>query len=312
MYAVTIHKFGSPDVLTYEEVDDPEIKTGEVLVKVHAVGINPIDCMTRAGTGVNRSWKEDRFPVILGWDISGVVVESKADDVAPGDEVYGMPRFPEITGGYAELVASPAAHLAAKPSNLDHVHAAAVPLAALTAWQSLIEKADIQAGQRVLIHAAAGGVGHFAVQFAKWRGAHVIATASGANEGFVKALGADEFVDYTAGPFEDAIAPVDVVYHTIPRPLLAQSFKVLKRGGTMITITAGPIPEEDMKAHDAKGGFVGVRPSAEHLAQIATLIEEGSVMPEVGHVYPLKEMAKAHAQSETKHTRGKIVLEVGG
>lgn len=310
MRAVTIREYGGPEVLKYEEIPDPEPTTGEVLVKVHATGVNPIDCMTRAGTGVNRAWTEHPFPLVVGWDISGTVIESKADDVAPGDEVYGMPRFPKIVDGYAELVAAPAGDLAAKPSTLDHVHAAAVPLAALTAWQALFGEYAIDAGQRVLIHAAAGGVGHFAVQFAKWKGAHVVATASAANEAFVRALGADEFVDYTAGPYENAIAPVDVVFHTIPRPLMAQSFKALKRGGTMITITAGPIDEADLKAHGATGGFIGVKPSGAQLAEIATLIEQGAVTPEVGHVYPLKDAAKAHAQSETKHTRGKIVLEV--
>jgi NADPH:quinone reductase-like Zn-dependent oxidoreductase len=310
MHAVTIHEYGGPEVLTYEEIADPEIGPGEVLVKVHAAGVNPIDCMTRAGTGVNRAWAEHRFPLIVGWDISGAVVESNAADIAPGDEVYGMPRFPAIANCYAELVAAPANELAAKPSTVSHADAAAMPLAALTAWQGLFEHGGLTAGERILVHAGAGGVGHLAVQFAKWKGAHVVATASAANEAFVRRLGADEFIDYNAGPYADRIEPVDIVFHTIPRPFMAESFKALKYGGRMITITAGPIPEDDLKTNGATGGFISVRPHAGDLATIATLVEEGSVAPEVGHLFPLKDAADAHRQSEGRHTRGKIVLEV--
>src|SRR5690348_56445 len=210
MTAVVQHSFGAPEVLTLGHAARPVPLPTEVLVRVHASGVNPVDWQTRAGAGV--AWALGEPPFTLGWDVSGTVEEVGfgVTTLAPGDEVYGMPWFPRAAGGYAEYVAAPARQWARKPATLDHVHAAAVPLAALTAWQTVVDTAHVQAGQRVLITAAAGGVGHFAVQFARHLGAHVIATASAARHPWLKELGADETIDYTTTRFEDVVKDVDV------------------------------------------------------------------------------------------------------
>jgi NADPH2:quinone reductase len=309
MKAATIHRFGSSDVLAIEDVPRPIPDEGEVLVRVHAAGINPIDYKTRQGMGANRRWKETKFPVILGWDISGVV-EAAAGAWKAGDEVYALAGYPAPFGAYAQYIAVPAAHLAAKPKTIDHVNAAAVPLAALTAWQALFEKAGLAAGQTVLIHAAAGGVGHFAVQFAKWKGARVIATASGRNESFVRQLGADEFIDYQRTAFDDAVKDVDVVFHTIGAEFRPRSWKTVKKGGILVGIT-GQFPEDEGKAYGVRGAFVGVRPDTAQLAQIAELIDAGKVGVAVEKTWPLAEIAKAHEHVEGGHTRGKVVVTIG-
>ena len=310
MRAVTIHHFGERDVLAFEDVTRPEPKQGEVLVRVRAAGINPIDYKTRQGLGANRRWKETRFPVILGWDISGVV-EQGAGVWKPGDEVFALAGYPAPLGAYAQYIAVPANQLVAKPKTIDHLSAAAVPLAALTAWQALFEKAGLEARQTVLIHAAAGGVGHFAVQFAKWRGARVIATASGRNESFVRTLGADEFIDYERAAFDDVVKDVDVVFHTIGAEFRPRSWKTAKRGGILVGITGQFPAEEEGAAHGARGVFVGVRSDADQLAEIAALIDAGEVGVAVEKTWPLAEVAKAHEHVERGHTRGKVVVTVG-
>ena len=203
MKAAVIHDFGGIDQLAIEDVAVPKPADGEVLIDVQASGINPIDFKTRNGMGVNRGW--DRVPenIILGWDISGVVVESQSDAWRAGDAVFGMPRFPALTDGYAEFVTAPGNELARKPNGTSHLEAAAVPLAALTAWQALFDNAGLENGQHVLIHAGAGGVGHLAIQLAKWKGAHVTATCSSRNTDFVMSLGADDVIDYTQSDFSE-------------------------------------------------------------------------------------------------------------
>ncbi|MET9168567.1 NADP-dependent oxidoreductase, partial [Streptomyces cellulosae] len=257
MHAVTIKEFGGPEVLTPEDVARPEPLPTEVLVRVHAAGVNPVDWKTRAGQGMAGL---QTFPLILGWDVSGVVeqVGFGVTTLQPGDEVYGMPWFPRAGGAYAEYVTAPARQWARKPATVDHVHAAAVPLAALTAWQILVDTAHVQAGQRVLITAAAGGVGHFAVQFARHLGAHVIATASAARHPWLKDLGADETVDYTTTPFEEAAAGVDVVVDLVGDAYgrtSTRALQTLSPGGLLIAVPGGVSPE--LAAGAAAGGVRG-------------------------------------------------------
>ena len=309
MKAVLLTDFGGLEKLVFSEVDRLVADDGEVLIAVKACGVNPIDFKTRAGTGVGRWWPEGSLPAIIGWDISGVVVESKSDQFAVDDEVYTMARFPIPGSGYAEYSAVPAGEIAHKPKSADHVTAAAVPLAALTAWQALVDTAKIQAGQKVLVHAAAGGVGHFAVQIAKAKGCEVIGTASGRNEEFVRDLGVDQFIDYTKGAFEDAAQDVDVVFHMISPDLRPQSWQTMKKGGTLISIT-GPVPEEEAAEHGCTGTFISVRPSGEQLTEIASMIDAGTIKPSVEATYPLADVAKSHAHLEAGHTRGKVVLEI--
>ncbi len=309
MQAVTIREFGGAEVLTYESVARPDAATDEVLIRVHGAGVNPIDYMTRAGAGVNRGWQDVPFPVILGWDVSGVIEQSNSPSFKPGDEVFTFTRFPAPAGAYAEYIAVPAAEVTAKPTSIDHLTAAGVPLVALTAWQALFEAGNLAAGQTVLIHAAAGGVGHFAVQLAKWRGATVIGTASGRHEAFLRDLGVDLFVDYTACEFDEVIKDVDAVFHTIPAELRDKSWRTLKPGGILMTIT-GPLPEDEAQAHDARGAFVLVRPNAGQLGEIAGLIDDGTLKVEIDTIYPLAEAAAAQQQVEARHARGKVVLRV--
>ncbi len=313
MKAARIHEYGDPNIFVYEDAPRPEPKAEEVLVRVRAAGINPVDFKTRAGRGMGGG-SRDILPLILGWDISGVV-ETVGEGVStfrPGDEVYSMVRFPEIGNAYAEYVAVPVSDLAHKPTTLDHIQAASVPLAALTAWQVMFDTAHLSAGQTILIHAAAGGVGHLAAQLAKWKGAKVIGTASARNADFLRELGVDEVVDYTAAPFEDAVHDVDVVLDCVGG-LSERSIKVLKPGGFLSWITGG-LPAQRVAELAEQGiGAGGILVHVDHkqLAEITTLIDAGYVKPVIDKVFPLAEVSKAHEAIETGHTRGKIVLSVG-
>ena len=307
MKAVAIHAFGGPETLKLEEMPVPVPKAGEVLVRVKAVGINPIDYKTRQGQGANRRWGDFKFPVVLGWDVAGVVEQSNAPEWKVGDEVFALAAYPTPTGCYAEHVVVQAAHLAPKPKSLDWVHAAAVPLAALTAWQAMFDKAGLVAGQTILVHAAAGGVGHFAVQLAKIKGAKVIATASGRNEAFVKGLGADQFIDYTKEKFEDKVKDVDVVFHTIDAQYRPASFRTVKKGGWLVGIT-GQFPEAEGEPYGVKASFVGVRAEGRQLAEIGRLIDAGKVKVTVDKTYAFPDVAGAHQHVEGGHTRGKVVV----
>jgi NADPH:quinone reductase-like Zn-dependent oxidoreductase len=284
-------------------------------VRVHAAGINPVDWKTRGGTGMAGLLGEP--PFTLGWDVSGVVEEVGfgVTTLEVGDEVYGMPWFPRVANGYSEYVTAPARQWARKPAGIDHVHAAAVPLAALTAWQAVVDTAHVQTGQRVLITAAAGGVGHFAVQFARHLGAHVIATASAARHPWLKELGADESVDYTTTRFEDVISDVDVVIDLVGDAhdsTSTRSLKALRRGGLLVAIPAGVSPEL-ARAAEAAGVRVTaflVEPDGAALTTIAGLIDAGEVVVEVEETFPLEQAAAAHARGEAGRTRGKLVLTV--
>ncbi|WP_406084903.1 NADP-dependent oxidoreductase [Streptomyces virginiae] len=306
MRAVVISKWGGPEVLVETEAERPEPGMGEVLVRVHAAGVNPVDWKTRE-SGALIPWG----PVpAVGWDVSGTV-EAVGPGVTlhrVGDEVYGMPRFPQQAGAYAEYVTAPARHFAPKPATLDHVQAAALPLAALTAWQALVDTAGVSAGQRVLVHAAAGGVGHLAVQIAKARGAYVIGTASAGKHALLRELGADEVIDYRTTDFEDAVADVDVVIDAIGGDYTLRSLKVLKAGGHLVTLP-GPdsLPADPQGVH---ASWVLVEPDLGGLREITALVEQGLLKPLVDTVLPLEQAAKAHEIGERGRTTGKIVLTV--
>lgn len=308
MNVVRIHGYGGPEVLVHEDAPRPEPGREDLLVRVHAAGVNPVDWKIREGH--LRPLLRHRLPLTLGWDVSGVV-EAAGPDVegfAPGDEIYARPDISR-DGAYAEYLALKAAEAAPKPKTLDHVHAAAVPLAALTAWQTLFDVANLAAGQRVLIHAAAGGVGHFAVQLARWKGAFVIGTCSGRNADFVRALGADEVIDYTATRFEDAARDVDVVFDTMGGQVQQRSFRVLKRGGVLVSIVE-PFSRLTAALRGVRAHFLFVQPHAGQLAELARLIDGGTIKPVVETVLPLAEARQAHELSRAGRTRGKIVLQV--
>ena len=308
MKAVRMHAYGAPDVLKYEDAPRPEPAAGEVLVRIHAAAVNPVDWKIRAG--YLKAFREYPMPLILGWDVSGVVesVGAGVSDWKPGDAVYSRPDIGR-DGAYAEYIAVKATELGRKPKNLDHVHSAAIPLAALTAWQAMFEAGRLMAGERVLIHAAAGGVGTFAVQLAKWKGAYVIGTASAQNHDFLRDLGADEVIDYQTTPFEKAVRDVDVILDAMGGETRQRSWQVLKKGGILVSIV-GPPSAEDAAAHGVRQASVFVQPNRSQLEEIAQLADAGKLKPIIEAVLPLSEAARAHEMNQTLHTRGKIVLQV--
>jgi NADPH:quinone reductase-like Zn-dependent oxidoreductase len=308
MKAVRMHGYGGPEVLKYEDAPRPEAAEGEVLVKVHAAGVNPVDWKIRAGH--LRAFREYRLPFILGWDFSGVIEEVGAGVTGwkRGEEVYARPDIGR-NGAYAEYIAVRAAEIQHKPKKLDHVHSAAIPLAALTAWQAIFDAGQLRAGQRILIHAAAGGVGTFAVQLGKWKGAYVIGTASARNHELLRQLGADELIDYNTTRFEDVVKDVDVVLDTMAGETRDRSWQVIKKGGILVTIL-GQASEEQAKAHGVRAAGVFVQPNPAQLQELAKLADAGTVRPIIEAVLPLAEAAKAHEMNATLHTVGKIVLRV--
>lgn len=308
MKAVRIHAYGSPEVLAYEDAPLPALAEDDVLIRVHAAAVNPVDWKIREG--YLQGFIDYDLPLTLGWDVSGVV-EAVGTGVAtfkPGDEVYSRPNI-QRNGAYAEYIAVKASEVAFKPKAVDHVHAAAVPLAGITAWHCLFESAQLAAGQRVLIHAAAGGVGSYAVQFAHWKGAYVIGTASARNRDFVLELGANEVIDYQTTRFEDVVEPVDVVFDTIGGDVQERSWQVVKPGGILVSVVSPP-SEEKAAAHQCRSAYVFIQPRADWLTEIAQLIDAGQVKPIVETVLPLDQAVEAHKLSQTGHTRGKIVFQV--
>ncbi|WIM98898.1 NADP-dependent oxidoreductase [Actinoplanes oblitus] len=313
MRAVTQQEFGGPEVLRIAEVPIPEPLPTEVRVRVIAAGVNPVDHKTRAGAGMAGVLGEP--PFILGWDVSGVVekVGFGVHTLAVGDEVYGMPWFPRQAGGYAEFVTAPSRQFARKPASIGHAAAAAVPLAALTAWQALTAATTITAGQRVLVHAAAGGVGHFAVQFAKHLGARVIGTARAEKHDWLRSLGADELIDYTTTRFEEVAKDVDVVLDLVgDEDTGVRSVAALAPGGLLIAVPSGVSAAVSQAAERAGARAIGflVEPDGPALAEIAALIDAGRVHVEVAGVLPLAEAGEAHRRLATGRTRGKLVLEI--
>ncbi len=305
MKAVRIHAYGGPDVLAYEDAPRPAPKDGEILVRIHAAGVNPVDWKVCEGY-MKEVWPA-QFPLILGYDVAGTVeaVGANVTEFAIGDAVFSMIR----SGGYAEYAAFPATSAARKPQSLDFVGAASLPLAALTAWQALFDHARLAAGQTVLIHAAAGGVGHLAVQIAKDKGAHVIATASARNQDFVRSLGADQVIDYSADKFEDMVHDVDVVLDTMGGDTQERSWGVLRPSGILVSIVS-PDTQQQAKAHGKRGLVMLAQDSGAQLAEIAALIDAGKLKPHVERVFALAEARQAQEISQQGHVRGKLVLQV--
>lgn len=310
MHAITQRSFGGPEVLEVTDIDRPEPLPSEVLVRIHAAAVNPVDAMTRSGV---LPLLGDP-PFILGWDVSGVV-----EEVVPGvtrfqvgDEVYGMPFFPRQGGAYAEYVAVPSRQLARKPANMDHIQAAALPLAGLTAWQSLVDTARLQAGQTVLIHGGGGGVGHLAIQIAKAYGAEVITTASAAKHDFVRDLGADDVIDYRRADFTEVVTNADIVLDTVGGDYGPRSIRALRAGGLLVTVVDRASTALQEAAVAAGRRFAGVTVEPDHvgLQGIADLVEAGKLHPYVEHTLPLAEAAKAHQLIESGRTQGKVVLTV--
>ena len=304
MEAVRIHQYGGPEELKVEEVPRPQAAAGEVLIRVHAAGVNPVDWKIRAG--YLKDFMPVPMPFIPGIDVSGVVGATGpgVTQFKKDDEVFGAGK-----GAYAEFAVAKESELARKPPSLDHVHAAALPVAALTAWQALFNVAHLTAGQRVLIHGAGGGVGSFATQFAKAKGAYVIGTASGRNQAYLRELGVDEPIDYEKARFEDVVHNVDVVLDTQGGDTQQRSWKVLKQGGMLVSIVQLPSAEEAAK-HGARSARFVRQPNAGELSEIARLVDSGKVMVAVDCVLPLSEAARAHELSQTGHARGKLVLKV--
>lgn len=313
MKAIILEGFGGVENLVVSEQPIPVISENEVLVQVKAIGINPVDIKTRKGKGLAESLKKYN-PIIPGWDIAGTVMETgdKVTSFLKGDDVFGMVNFPGHGKAYAEYVAAPEAHLALKPAEITFEEAAAASLAALTAWQILKEKVKLKAGDRVLIHGAAGGVGHFAVQMAKYLGADVTGTASAANRDFVLSLGASMHIDYEDVPFETVVTDLDFVLDTIGGSYIDRSLKVLRKGGTLVCIPSGATEGLEEKA--AEAGMTGskfmVQSDGHNMKEIAGLLGAGNVRSHVSAIFTFEQVQAAHLQIETGKTRGKIVLSV--
>src|SRR5499427_5667443 len=308
MKAVIIHEYGGPEVLKFEDVPRPEPKDDQLLIRVVAAGVNPVDGMIRSGMfdkEGNRS-----FPIILGGDVAGVVekVGSKITKFKAGDPVFAYVSL-DNSGGYAQYSLVTEREAAPKPKSLTYVEAAAVPVVALTAWQALVDTAKLSTGQTVLIHGGSGGVGSFAIQIAKARGAKVIATASTANQDLLKHLGADVAIDYTKQNFENVAKDVDVVLDSIGKDTLARSYGVVKKGGIIVSLVARPDAAE-LANHGIRGAALSVEPNSDELAEIGKLIDERKIRVIVSQTFPLSEARKAQEQVATGHTRGKIVLKV--
>ena len=317
MKAIRINEFGGPEVMKIEDIDRPVPAPDEVLVEVYASGVNPVDGVIRQGDNERlRSFL--KLPMTLGWDAAGIVVEtgSEVTSIKAGDHVYGVPNFPG-DGSYAEYCVGKANQFAIKPQSLDFTQAAGVPLAALTAWTGMFGHGDLKSGERIFIQGASGGVGSFAVQFAKAKGAYVIGMASTDNVEYVKQLGADEVIDYRTQQFEELLHGIDVVLEASPirsNSERIRAISVLSEGGTFVSVnTDFPFNNELMEAAKAKNLRVSLAPNEpkqEWLAEMARLIDAGKVQVLINKVFPLEEVAEAHRQIATWHVRGRLVLDL--
>jgi NADPH:quinone reductase-like Zn-dependent oxidoreductase len=308
MKAIRIHNYGRPEVLQYEDAPRPQVKKGEVLVRVHAAGVNPLDWKVRSGL-LNGSIPH-KLPLIPGWDVSGVVEEvgAGASQFKKGNEVFAM-ADPTRDGAYADYVTVREAVVAMKPTSLHHVRAAAVPLSMLTAWQALFDLGQLQPGQRILIHGGSGGVGHFAVQLAKWKGAHVVATASTKNQELLHKVRADETIDYTTQKFEDVARNIDIVLDIVGGETQERSWRVLKKGAVLISLVEPP-SKEKAEQFNVRGFMCRVQSDGAQLHKIAKLIDSAKLRPTIDRILPLSEAQRAHELSENGQARGKIVLRV--
>ena len=306
MKAIVAHEYGGPDVLKYEDVPLPEPKENEILVRVIASGVNPADPLILNGKYAKEFGTH--LPLVLGYDMAGVVVRAgaKVTKLRVGDPVYAYLLW---GGGWAEYCISNEGESAIKPKSFGFIDASAVPLAALTAWQALIDIGKIENGQTVLIHGGSGGVGSFAIQIAKAHGARVIATASTANQDVLKQLGAEVAIDYTKQKFEEIAHDIDLVLDPVGRDTLARSYGVIKKGGIVVTIVSR-CDQAELKKHEIRGASLSSHPDSGELGEITKLIDGGKIKPIVTEVLPLTDAAKADAQAETHHTRGKIVLKI--
>jgi NADPH:quinone reductase-like Zn-dependent oxidoreductase len=308
MKAIVVHEYGGPEVLKYEDAARPEPKENEVLIRVKAASVNPVDVAIRKG--YLKEFTGNKFPLILGMDASGVVekVGANVHKFKVGDPVIAFFTLAG-QGGYAQFVVATENEVAPKPSAITFEQAAAVPAAGSTAWTALVETGNLKAGQTVLIHGGSGGVGHFAIQIAKACGAKVIATASSANQDFLKQLGADIAVDYTKQKFEDVAKDVDLVLDSVGDDTLKRSYGVVRKGGMIVTIV-DDVDRNELTARGIRGAAIRTEPNEKTLEELARLIDAKTIVPVVSQVLQLSEVGKAHQQIATRHTRGKIVLKV--
>jgi NADPH:quinone reductase-like Zn-dependent oxidoreductase len=309
MKAIVVHEYGGPEVLKYEDAPRPEPKDDQVLVRVIAAGVNPVDASIRSGKYAKLFGT--MLPFIPGFDIAGVVEKTGAriTKFKAGDALYAMIDLKD-GGGYAEYALATEIGAAPKPKSLNYIEAAGAPGVALTAWQALVDTAKLITGQTVLIHGGSGGVGTFAIQIAKARGAKVIVTASTRNQDLLKQLGADVAIDYTKQKFEEIIKDVDVVLDSVGEETLKSSYGLVKNGGCVVSIVARP-DRTELEKHGIRGAFISVKPNADELAEIGKLIDQKKIKVIVSQTYPLSEAIKAQEQIATGHTRGKVVLKVG-
>jgi NADPH:quinone reductase-like Zn-dependent oxidoreductase len=310
MKAIVLYEAGGVDKLIEQEIESPALKPGEILVKVKNIGLNPMDVHIRGNEQILTLFMGSERPAILGWDISGEVV-SKADDVIGfeiGDAVFGLTQGQ----GYAEYVAAKADTMVRKPDNLSFGEAAAIPVVGITAWEALIKMGNVKRGDKVLIHAASGGVGYMAVQLAKHLGATVIATSSGKNRDFVLSLGADQHIDYTAEKFYEVVRDVDFVLDSLGGDTRMQSIDVVKKGGTIVSIVPVQFEAAQEKALEKDVNLIILRGEGnkEEMESLASLLREGALKVHISAVYPFSQMADAHLQIESKRTVGKIVIEL--
>ncbi|MBO2012170.1 NADP-dependent oxidoreductase [Hymenobacter negativus] len=330
MHAVRLHEFGGPEVLRYEQAPLPKLQPGEVLVRVHAIGLNPPDWYLRDGYKMlPAEWRPSvTMPLILGTDVSGVIaaVAEGVQGFAVGEEVFGMIRFPSVgeSHAYAEYIAAPATDLAHKPPGIDHVQAAAAPMSGLTAWQYLIELGHTKPnpfqptphrpvplqGKRVLVNGAGGGVGHLAVQLAKWQGAHVIAVASGRHEALLRELGADEFIDYAQTLPEDTVQNADLVLDTLSGPTTGRFLRTLRRGGALFPVFLGFADTELAAQQNITVSMAQVRSSGPQLAEFGRLLADRTVRIIIDSTFPLAQARQAHERAARGHIQGKLVLTV--
>jgi NADPH:quinone reductase-like Zn-dependent oxidoreductase len=299
MQAVVMRETGDPDVLRYEEADRPGLGEDEVLIKVRAASVNPVDWKARRG------FVDRRLPAVLGNDVSGTVEASRAEGFAEGDEVFGM----ATSGGYAEFATASAAAIAQKPGGVSHEQAAAIPVAGQTAWQALFDRGGLERGHATLIAGAAGGVGHFAVQFARLAGARAIGTGSSRNRDFVVGLGAEQYVDYTQQDVAEAVTDADVAFDTVGGQTTLSLLPAVREGGILVTIANAP-PEEAARERGVRAELLVMSPRSDLLIRIAELVAAGEVRVEIAELIPLTEVQRAHELSESGHTRGKIILTV--
>ncbi|WP_251358802.1 NADP-dependent oxidoreductase [Kangiella sp. TOML190] len=309
MKAVRMHQYGDAKVLSYEDAPKPEIAADEVLIKIVASSVNPVDWKVRAG--YLKDYINYDMPLTPGWDLSGVVeaVGSQVTDFKAGDQVYSRPDI-NRNGTYAEYISVKADEVALKPQTISHTEAATLPLAGITAWDAIVTHGNLKAGQKVLVHAGSGGVGSLAIQIAKARGAYVISTTSSKNAALVKSLGADQVIDYTTTDFSQVLSDLDMVFDTLGGEVQESSFSVLKPGGLLASVVSPP-SQEKAQEYGVKAMDYFIEPNAQILEQLAEMVDQGQVRPLVGAEFALSDIEKAHALSESGRTVGKIALYVG-